>query len=80
MPRSTLTSKGQITIPKAVREALHLDVGDRIAFEVRDDGIVEMRPEAGDLLALYGSLAPPKGKRVSLEAMQQAIRRGGTRT
>jgi len=75
-----LTSKGQITIPKAVREALHLDVGDRIAFEVRDDGIVEMRPEAGDLMALYGSLEPPKGKRVSLEAMQQAIQQGGTRT
>ena len=80
MPRSTLTSKGQITLPKAVREALHLDVGDRVAFEVRPDGVVELRPEAGDLMALHASLKPPKGRRVSLEAMERAIQRGGTRT
>jgi antitoxin PrlF len=80
MPRSTLTSKGQITLPKVVREVLHLDVGDRVAFEVRADGVVELRPEAGDLMALAGSLKPPKGRHVSLEDMQRAVRQSGTRT
>lgn len=80
MPRSTLTSKGQITVPKAVREALHLESGDRIAFEVRPDGVVEMRPEAGELMGLYGALKTQRSKPVSVRAMQQAIRRGGTRT
>jgi AbrB family looped-hinge helix DNA binding protein len=79
MPRSTLTSKGQITLPKVVRDALQLEVGDRVAFELRDDGVVEMRPEAGDLLALHGSLKPADGRHVSLEAMHEAVRRGGTR-
>ncbi|MDP3767954.1 MAG: type II toxin-antitoxin system PrlF family antitoxin [Dehalococcoidia bacterium] len=79
MPRSTLTSKGQITLPKIVREALHLDIGDRVAFELRPDGAALMRPETGDLLALFGCLKPAKGRPVTLEAMRQAIRRGGTR-
>jgi len=79
VPRSTLTSKGQITLPKAVREALHLDAGDRVAFELRPDGAVELRPETGDLLSLFGSLKPANGRRVSLQAMRQAIRQGGTR-
>jgi antitoxin PrlF len=80
MPRSTVTSKGQITLPKAVREALHLDAGDRVEFAIRDDGVVELRPETGDLLALAGSLKPPKGRQASLDDMREAIRRGGTRT
>jgi AbrB family looped-hinge helix DNA binding protein len=37
MSESTITTKGQITIPKAVREALHLQVGDKVYFGVKDD-------------------------------------------
>jgi AbrB family looped-hinge helix DNA binding protein len=79
MPKSTVTSKGQITLPKVVREVLHLDPGDRVAFTLRDDGVVELRPETDDLLALYGVLPAPTGRRVSLADMEDAIRRGGTR-
>ena len=79
MPRRTLTSKGQITLPKAVREALHLDTGDRVDFQLRSDGVVELRPETGDLLGLFGSLKSPKSRPVSLEKMRQAVRKGGTR-
>lgn len=35
MPTSTITSKGQTTVPKEVREALHLDVGDKLTWEIR---------------------------------------------
>ena len=34
---STLTSKGQTTIPKSVRDALHLNTNDKIAYEIHDD-------------------------------------------
>jgi len=36
MPKSTLTSDGQTTVPKEVREALHLEEGDRLTWEVRE--------------------------------------------
>jgi AbrB family looped-hinge helix DNA binding protein len=35
MPTSTLTSKGQTTVPKEVREALDLDAGDTLTWEIR---------------------------------------------
>ena len=35
MPTSTLTSKGQTTVPKEVREALNVDAGDKLTWEVR---------------------------------------------
>jgi len=39
MPEATVTSKGQITIPVQVRKALGLEAGDRLVFELRDDGL-----------------------------------------
>lgn len=38
-----ITSKGQVTIPRAIRHALHIDEGDTVVFEVVDDG-VRLRP------------------------------------
>lgn len=73
MPTSTLTSKGQITIPKALREALGLESGDRVAFRLRRDGVVEMVPETVDLLSLRGSVRPDV-RGVTVEAMNEAIR------
>jgi antitoxin PrlF len=72
-----VTSKGQITIPKAIRDALALETGDRVAFRLREDGVVEMEPETVDLLSLCGMIKP-KVRGVSVEQMNQAIRsRGG---
>ena len=72
MPEAKLTSKGQVTIPKEVREVLHVDAGDRVQFFIRGDGVVELRPQTGDLKDLYGILAH-KGKTVTVEAMNEAI-------
>lgn len=72
MPAATLTSKGQVTIPKEVRKALRLDAGDRVSFLVRADGVVEMRPETVDLRELVGSLGV-KGKRLTVEDMNEII-------
>lgn len=40
---TTLTSKGQITIPKEIREQLDLSTGDRFMLQVKQDGAIELR-------------------------------------
>ena len=75
MPTATLTSKGQVTIPKAIREALGLKAGDSIAFELVDDGRVEMRPRTVDLRSLAG-MVRPKRTGVTLQDMEDAIAEG----
>lgn len=72
MAASRVTSKGQVTIPKAVRDALRIGSGDRVSFVLRDDGVVELRPQTVDLRDLFGALAY-KGKPVTVEDMNQAI-------
>ncbi len=56
-----LTSKGQITIPSAVRKALALQDGDSVIFRVDGDRAILARTE--DLLSLAGSIAVPAAKR-----------------
>ena len=72
MPVATLSSKGQVTIPKKVREALRRGVGVRISFLVRDDGVVELRPETVDLRDLYGMLQY-EGEPATVEQMDEVI-------
>ena len=78
MPSAKLTSKGQITIPREVRKALGLHTGDRLAFTVRDDGKCEVEAEKISLLSLRGMLRP-KVKGITVEAMNEIIRRAGSR-
>jgi AbrB family looped-hinge helix DNA binding protein len=59
MPTSTLTSKGQITIPREIREALHLSSGDQVDFILAADGHVEMRPLGRKVRESYGLLYRP---------------------
>ena len=80
MPKATLTSKGQLVIPKAIREHLGLRPGDKLDFVVQDDGDVLIRPAVEDVRRLKGMLHRPGRKPVSVAAMNQAIRkRGGKR-
>lgn len=72
MPSATIRSKGQVTIPKEVREALGLQAGHRVAFQVRQDKVVEMRREDVDLMSLCG-IFKPRVKGVTLEEMEKAI-------
>ena len=76
---SKLTSKGQITVPKVVRETLALSPGDRMSFVIHEDGTVTVEAETVDLPSLRG-VVKAGGRHVSLEQMTEAVRRGGTRT
>jgi len=78
MPTATLTTKGQITIPKEIRDHLGVDAGDRLSFEVKEGGEVIVHPETTDLRSLRGVLRR-KGQAVTLAKMDEAIRRGVSR-
>ena len=73
MAEARLSSKGQLVIPKSVREYLGVHTGDRVDFVIRDDGEVTIRPATGDVSDLKGILPKP-ARAVSLERMQEAIR------
>ena len=73
MPTSTLTSKGQVTIPKQVRDHLQLKTGDRLEFIVEPEGRVILRPATADLSALDGLLDRSGRPAVSVEAMHRAV-------
>jgi AbrB family looped-hinge helix DNA binding protein len=75
MPSATLTSKGQLTLPKAIRERLRLGAGDRVDFVVTDDGTVVMRPATADVRELKGLLHRRGLKPLSVEKMNAIIRR-----
>jgi len=68
---ATLTSKGQVTIPKAVRNQLHLHAGDKIEFIFRESS-VEIIPVSGSVRDLKG-MAPRPEKPVSLDEMDRVI-------
>ena len=75
MPSSTLTSKGQTTIPKEVRDHLKLQSGDQIDFLIRSDGTVVLRPATIHVRELKGFLHRRNMKPVSVDAMNDAIRK-----
>ena len=74
MPSASLTSKGQLTVPKAIREMLKLKTGDRLDFHVEGDRVV-LRPGTTDVRSLRGLLHRPGRKPVSLRQMDSAIAR-----
>jgi AbrB family looped-hinge helix DNA binding protein len=75
MPTATLTSKGQITLPKPIRDRLRLAAGDRVDFVVQEDGTVVLRPVTVDVRELRGLLHRKGRKPLSVEAMNAVIRR-----
>ena len=77
MPTATVTSKGQVTLPKQVRETLKVKPGDQIDFVLDADGEVRVRAGRFDVRDLKGLLHRPGRRSVSLEAMNEAIARRG---
>ena len=74
---STLSIKGQATIPKAIRDHLHLGPGDRIKFFVHPDGSVVILPKI-PTSALKGIVRSLSTGPASLQEMKSAIADGAS--
>lgn len=75
MAAATLTSKGQVTIPKEVRTALRLRSGDRIEFTVRGRDEAAIRPITKSVDEVFGCLHRPGRRAMTVDEMDRAISR-----
>lgn len=73
MSQATLTSKGQITIPKDVRDRLGLESGDQVNFIVLENGRVLMQPASVRVTELKGILYKKGRRAVTVEKMNAAV-------
>ena len=77
MATATVTTKGQVTIPAAVRRRMRLKAGSKIDFVENEAGETVIRAKTGDIRKLYGFIkydGPP----VSIEEMNEAVRKGAS--
>ena len=70
-----MTSKGQLTVPKEVREDLGLVAGDRITFIKLEDGNYAVVPATRSIMSLKGIIRKPNSP-VSIEDMDEAVSAG----
>lgn len=78
MPTATMTTKGQITIPRKVRDALSIGAGDRVEFVEIEKGRFELVAATHSVGALKGLIKKPAAP-VTIEAMSEAIARQGAK-
>lgn len=72
---TTLTSKGQITLPKTLRDSLGLSAGDRVEFFMEDEQSARLVVKNFPVTRLKGMLPKPE-RAISLEEMDRAIQKG----
>lgn len=68
---STLTSKGQTTIPKDIRDSLGIKSGDRMTFTLMPDGTVLLRVKNKSIMSLAGSLKKKGRKPLPVEQLSR---------
>ena len=68
---ATLTSKGQTTIPKAIRDSLSMKTGDRMTFTLMPDATVVMRVKTKSVTELAGVLHKKGRKTVPIEQVSR---------
>ncbi len=71
--QSVLTSKGQLTLPKPIRDQLGLTAGSRLDFTVEKDGTLRARPMKQGAEGLFGLLHSPDQETSSVEEMNTAM-------
>ncbi|MDP8965498.1 MAG: AbrB/MazE/SpoVT family DNA-binding domain-containing protein [Cyanobacteriota bacterium] len=76
MSIATVTTKGQVTIPKEIRDYLKLETGSKVEFVIDENGDVRIVPLNVPLEALSGVLHRPGMKTATLEEMDAAIAEG----
>ncbi|MEI6310593.1 MAG: AbrB/MazE/SpoVT family DNA-binding domain-containing protein [bacterium] len=75
MPQAKVTSKGQVTIPKVVRDMMKLSVGEKVEFLVIGNGDVLLRPVTKAVDDVFGRLHKSGQSAQSIAAMDEGIRR-----
>ena len=70
---AAVTSKGQLTLPKAIRQQLNLGQGSRLDFSVNEQGWLMARPVTNTALGLAGILRRRGQAAVSIAAMADAV-------
>lgn len=73
MPTATITSKGQVTIPKKVRDQLGLQAGDILSFDVESVDKIIIRPEKKNSDRAYGILHRKNQEAFSVEEMESGV-------
>lgn len=73
MVTATLTSKGQLTLPKTVRDALHLHTGDRVSFLIHGADEAVMKPVTKSVDDVFGRLHSPTQVPKTVEEMEEAV-------
>jgi antitoxin PrlF len=76
---TTITSKGQVTVPREIRDRLGLQSGDKLAFTLLSDGTLVVRPKSRRLAELGGMLSRPGQASVAVENMNPFKTVGGKR-
>ena len=74
MTVATLTSKGQITIPKRVREHLQLRTGDKLDFRIEKDGSIRIYPIARKVAEVFGAFAEKAARPYSTAEVKERLR------
>ena len=69
MAESTITARGQTTVPVQIRKSVGAIAGTRLVWHAMADGSLIVRAKTGSVLDLAGSLKAPRGKQVAVEDM-----------
>lgn len=78
MASATITTEGQVTIPKEIRDYLNLNTGSKVDFVIDENGTVKLIPLNVPIQSLSGILQRPGMKSATLEEMEAAIQEGSS--
>lgn len=70
---ATVTTKGQVTLPKAIRDELKIEQGTQLDFQLNADGSMSVRALKRSALSIVGMLKRPGRAAVTVEQMNQAV-------
>jgi AbrB family looped-hinge helix DNA binding protein len=71
--KAIVSSKGQVVIPRSVREKLGIHAGNELIFKIRLDGVLEIKPQARSIDMFFGRCKRKNEKTMSIEDMDAAI-------
>ncbi len=71
--KAIVSSKGQVVIPKALRDKLGIHAGNELLFKVRADGVIEIKPVTRSIEMFFGRCKQANEEPMTIEEMDAAI-------